>query len=137
MTDYLLIALGVTVFIWIASKLKKKAPAVQRMSSQIVFLEEYLNYTNDPDATWIFDCKSKDEAIEAGQDKLWEYAKSFNNNIDKLAQSGFQVKAEDSEIMRDVLGIISAVHFIQAASDDKITYQTPVEMVEEAVKEDE
>jgi len=126
------IAIGAAALIWLAGKLKKKIPQTVRLSSQIIFLEEYLNYAAQQ--KWAIDeCSDKDEVIEKGQERLWEAARQFQNNMDALANNSFKVTPEETHIILNTLEIVSVVHLMQAAQDGKLNYKS--EIVEEEEEE--
>ncbi len=129
------IAIGAAVLIWLAGKIKKRIPQTVRLSSQIIFLEEYLNYTARQ--RWaIEECANKDDVIKKGQEKLWDAAKQFQKNMDMLANNDFKVTPEETHIILNALEIVSVVHLMQAAQDGNLKYQNVVEEVEEGANED-
>ena len=119
---FLVIVISVIGFIWLASKLKAWLLEAAHFNSQVIFLQEYLQYSKDPAVEWITRCINKEELLTIGQDKLWQVARKFHSNLERFAKNDFKVQPGDVEMMKQMLEIVSTVHFMYAAEKGDVKF---------------
>ena len=119
----LIIASVVIAVIYVASNLLAGFSKVAKTESQVVFINEYLNYAASESTKWIHNCSSKEDVIYQGQEKLWKHVDIFHDNMQKLSNNGFKLVPEDDIIMKQALAIVGTVHLMHAAENGRIVFQ--------------
>jgi hypothetical protein len=129
---YVLITIGVLALIWIANRLKNGAAVQEAFFAQVNFIRMYMGDKTEQE----FYNKDVDEAIEFGQDMLWEAASDFNERMHRA------VIEKEPVPMGDMSLIISAIKIVKAAEsmvyikkNGRIDYEEP-EAEEEPVSEE-
>jgi len=114
------IAIGSFIMVLLVHKLKEKLSSTINSGSHTLFINNYINYVSNKQ--WAIKCIDKNEVFEEGQMRLWSSVKRFHDKMDKIALDNFKINLVDKSIMSDVFDIISTVHFMQAAEEDKLDY---------------
>lgn len=127
-TTLLIIGIGTVIIIMMANKLQKALPDVTKFKAQVAFMNEYVKYIQDPNnQTWISECSSNEEAIEVGQDKLWDATRTFCHAFTRMQKNSWTIQLDDPKIIDSTMAILCIVHAMNNAAEGKLNFPTEEE----------
>lgn len=96
------IALGVATLIWFASKMKKGMEEHDSFFTQVKFIQMYMSDSTGK----LFYNKSKEEAVELGQELLWAAAEDFNERMHTAVIEQQPIPVGDMGLITSAIRII-------------------------------
>ena len=101
-TALICISIVLVAFLWFVAKIKKAMSLNDSFFTQIKFIQMYMSDTTEKQ----FYNKTKEEAIELGQDMLWSAAEDFHSRLHRAINEKQPVPAGDMGLLLSAIRIL-------------------------------
>jgi hypothetical protein len=129
------ILVGTVFFLWMVARAKKVVEHSAKAQVQIAYINVFLADNTIKD--WVQGCKSSEEVIETGKDKLWESARTLRNKMNTLRKSGWKIEPGDHSILDNMVEVNKIILAMEMAQHNDLSFDEPQIVVIEQDDNDE